>query len=749
MSNTEIQWTKHEVECFLSLPEPDQVAVIDSLTAAEKDSLFEAIANGQQSKSTQEKRRASSREANARTAADGATVLLPTLSDADRQLREKLEADDEAWIWHMCGPGSQISEELTRSFTSQQCDMISIYKEALTHGGDDLMLASRGEGKTTYLRAMIMKSIAEGRCNFVAFIGATGDDANNSRTTIQDMICRSVRFIHLYPEIALPCMRAEVNSQLAKGMRATGERFDNGERFEKAPIGFQWSEKGVRLPAVPGSPSYRAMLEFRGADKPIRGLNKYGRRPQIVCIDDIDSPNTVNNAEVAEKIVDRIDTDIGGLGTPTQRVARIFLATLPKTGIGVAYHYARQGFPFAVRTYKYLVKKPIEWEMWMEYVKLRQRHKKTSNDKYGRVAHKFYLDNFELMNAGAEVSNTWRFDDSTLPDGSQMQVSALQNYFDEWADKGEFFCRCELDNELIEVEGLIENRLDTGHVVASENELSLSRLQVDPTSSVICRGVDVRKMELHWADVSREKHLSHRITNYENKAHGGMETTVEQAEELIYQALHDLADTWESERFYDADGNEYRAALTLIDKGWKGSWKEDGETKTWASQPVERFCKERGLRHFMPAKGSGSTGFRLPAPSPSVILGDNWYINRGRGAERICDEVIWNSEHWHSLVEGLFLLPLDQPDRFVLFHGEDGYWKNHKRFAQHIYEGCEDLTDQRRRATRTRKPKYRRDHWWDALAMTLVAFSVESVLRQRQARRQRRSLSEMKREASR
>ena len=70
--------------------------------------------------------------------------------------------------------------------------------------------------------------------------------------------------------------------------------------------------------------------------------------------------------------------------------------------------------------------------------------------------------------------------------------------------------------------------------------------------------------------------------------------------------------------------------------------------KTWINQPVELFCTKMGLRNWLPAKGAPN--YRSPKPGRGVIIGDNWHINRGAGAERRCDEVIWNAAHWHALV---------------------------------------------------------------------------------------------------
>jgi hypothetical protein len=749
MSSTSItyEWTQEEIESLLCLEERDQVRVLSSLNSEQKKTLSEAIQNHHRTSQVEKLKGASVSERREQSArihkqrrAEESTVYIPELTAADRRKRKALEADSEAWIWEMCGPKSGIREPFTRKFTSQQSQMIGAFEQTLRSGGDEMILASRGEGKTSYLRCMVWKTIAAGDCDFIAFIGATGADAENSADAIKDMIQRSAPFLRYYPEIAVPAIKVGATPQLAKHMRATGKRFDQPEHgFEQWPIAFEWTSESINFPDVPGSPSASAMLRFRGADSPIRGLNILGKRPKVVAIDDLDTPDTTNNRDIAKKIIDRVNLDIGGLGGQDKGLGRIMLATLPKSGCGVAHHFAEKGFPFVVRRFAYLQQRPDRFDLWMEYVKLRQRGK-IDGDKYGRKAHAFYVANRQAMDAGAVVSNQFRFIRKKLEDGSQQQLSAVQNYFDEWADKGEMYCRCELDNETVENDDVIQSKLEIGHVISSETERP--RLMVEDTTELIVRGVDVRKIELHYSTMSADDRKRHRVVDYDARAHGSTETTVEQAEHLIYQGLTRLADEWESEGYTDPTGIRHFCDLTLIDKGWLGSWTEDGEQKTWAAQPVEKFCMERGVRRYLPAKGQPA--YRQPEVSREVIIGDNWHINRGRGRNRECSEVIWNAEHWHALVEGLFMTADGDQDGFELFRSEKGLWQNHKRLAEHIREGAEDLAELRKKSTKSRKAKYRRDHFWDSFAMMLVAQSVEIRLREIEStKKKRRTLSEM------
>ena len=61
-----------------------------------------------------------------------------------------------------------------------------------------------------------------------------------------------------------------------------------------------------------------------------------------------------------------------------------------------------------------------------------------AGDEHGRAAHQFYLDTREEMERRRQVvANPNRFNPEKLPDGSQIEVSALQRYFNEVARVGQ------------------------------------------------------------------------------------------------------------------------------------------------------------------------------------------------------------------------------------------------------------------------------------------------------------------------
>jgi hypothetical protein len=655
----------------------------------------------------------------------------------NRRRRKRYEKNDAKWLRYYFSTESECGDPFWYEFTYQQREMIKAIGTAIVYGGDQALAASRGEGKTSLFERMLLKYTLQGVVNFSVLFAASGSLAENSLDSIKQAVENNEFLLADYPEVVVPVLALENTPNRAHYMIVSGKRHDNGKPYDKASCKFSWCGQQMILPNVPGSPSAGGIIATRGLDAPVRGLKKRGKRPQVACIDDPDTDETINSEEQAKKLADRIDKAIGGLGGQQRRIARVLLTTLQNRHcVSFDFTDPSRRPTFKGRRFKFLVSRPDRIDLWDEYIRLgSMSNAKFANgegtDEFAREAHQLYLDNRKKMEAGSEVANPNRFDGQVLPDGSQLEVSTLQRYYNEVARIGQDAVSTEYDNDPPEDNTLLETKVSAYHVAQCAGDYD--RGVLDPTTKQVFRGVDVRKIELHQVTLVTDDIRKHRIVDYSLRVHGNSETTVEQAERDILKALHKLAREWVDNPLIDTNGMQHSTDMTLIDKGWLGWWTEDGMKKTWIDQPVETFCMEMGLRNWLPAKGQPN--YSIPEQKKRAIVGDNWHINRGAGKERKCDEVIWNSAHWHALVEELFMLN-DDPDGFELFDPEsaardDANYIDHKRFGEHITAGATRMKAQLSRGTRSRKPTFIRDHWWDSLAMALVARSVEGEFRKR------------------
>lgn len=416
--------------------------------------------------------------------------------------RAELEADDKAWLMYYFGTVSETPDPFWYQFTGQQCQIIEAIANAIRYVSDQSLAASRGEGKTTLAERLILKYTLQGLLAYSVLFQATGALADNSLDTIKTAIEENQLLRADYPEVCCPVVALENTPNRAHYQRVQGVRHDNGDPYVNFSSRFTWCGQEIILPNVPGSPSAGAIIAARGLDSAVRGLKKKGKRPQLALIDDPDTEETARSEEQAKKLEDRIDRAIGGLGGQQRGIARVMLTTLQNRKCVSAKFTDPQLKPtWKGKRFRFLVKAPERLDLWQDYVQLRASELEAfaankSDDQHCRQAHKFYLENKAAMEAGSEVANPNRFNSATLPDGSQIEVSALQRYYNEVARIGLEAVQTEYDNDPPEETGPIESGITPTRI---QRQLSGLDRKIVPAGCVkLTRGIDCRKTALHW-----------------------------------------------------------------------------------------------------------------------------------------------------------------------------------------------------------------------------------------------------------
>ena len=213
-------------------------------------------------------------------------------------------------------------------------------------------------------------------------------------------------------------------------------------------------------------------------------------------IDDPDTENSALSEEQASKLIRRIDRAIAGLAPKGRRMSRVMLTTIQnRTCASAQFTDSKLKPSWKGKRFAFLRQKPERMDLWDEYVSLRQQVL-SEGDEFGRKAHQFYLEHREAMDTGAQVANPFSFDGRTLPDGSQLQVSAIQRYYDFVADNGEEAALSEVQNDPPAEAGPIESGI-TAHRIQTQVS-GFKRKEIPPGCSIITQGIDVRKIALHW-----------------------------------------------------------------------------------------------------------------------------------------------------------------------------------------------------------------------------------------------------------
>lgn len=487
-------------------------------------------------------------------------VPIPAPEDLAR--RQRLEADDEAWLLYYFGKGSGVTDPFWYDFTDQQKQMIDAIRNAILHGGDQSLAASRGEGKTTLCERLTLKYVLQGAVTFAVLFGATGEAAASSLDAMKEAIEENDRLAADYPEVCVPVRALENTPNRAHYQTVSGNRHDNGEPYERSPSKFTWCGREIVFPNVPGSSSARAIIATRGLDAAVRGLKKKGRRPQLAIIDDPDTEETARSEDQAAKLEARIDKAIAGLGGQKRRISRVMLTTL-QSRISVSYRYTdpEKKPSWKGRRFRFLVSPPERQDLWDEYIQLRRAD--WENERTGEPtthARDFYATNREAMEAGAVVANPHRFGND--------QLSPLQFYYDEIARTSPESVATEYDNDPPEESGPVESGI-TPHRV--QTQLSgYERKMIPPGCTVLTQGIDVRKVALHW--VIRAWRPDGTGFTIDYGVHEVLGTTYGSEEGLdvaIRRAiLARIEETREAE-YMNPEGELLPVNMTLVDAGWQ------------------------------------------------------------------------------------------------------------------------------------------------------------------------------------
>ncbi len=678
-----------------------------------------------------DRERARQREKAREKTAAAKDVEIPKLSAANRRRRKRYEKDDARWLRYYFGAKSNCPDPFWYKFTSQQQEIIAAIRHAILYGGDQSIAASRGEGKTTLFERMLVKYTLQGVLRFSVLCAATGSAAANSLESIRDAIETNDRLLADYPEICVPVRALENTPNRAHYQTVSGCRADTGETFHRVPSRFSWCGQEIVLPSVPGAAAAGAIIATRGLDAAVRGLKRKGRRPDIVGIDDPDTEDTARSEVQAKKLEDRIDKALAGLGGQQKNVARVMLTTL-QTRICVSYKFTDpEAKPsWQGKRFRYLVKPPTRADLWEEYVNLRQicfqaqTEEGEIADPFARGAHSFYLANRRAMDAGASVANPHRFNNEKLPDGSRLEVSALQHFFNEVARIGEEAAEAEYNNNPPEETGPVESGI-TAHRIQCQVSGYPRRL-VPPGIVEIVQGIDIGKYALHFVVKAFRADGTAYVIDYGVQEVLGTntksaDTAIDQA---ILRALNARRETMISNPYATIDGELIDVTKTLVDAGWR-------------TKLVYHFCQEAGL-NFEPCMGFGKSAgctqasFRPPVrATDNKRPGDGWF--RSLQEQRVW-LVCMDKDRWLGWEHDRWMTPPDMPGTCLLF-GEPGDGKKlspdqkgHFSFSKHLTAQVErEEPTKNKGMIRRWHSKSDTDHYLSASYQADVAANIRGI----------------------
>ncbi len=647
---------------------------------------------------------------------EAAAVYIPPVEDDKR--RKRLEKDVFKWLrWY-------LPDVFTEPFQPHQIEMAKAILTATQYAGDQAIAAPRGEGKTSVAECVTIFCIAKGLINFAVIFAATAADAENSLKSIKEFIADSDRLLADYPAICVPVREVEAVPAKAHTMVVRGDDFG----FTQAH--FQWSGVEISMPKVPGLVCAGSRIATRGLDSAVRGLKKGVKRPQLAIIDDPDTEDTARSEDQSKKLSARIERAIAGLAPKGKRMSRVMLTTLQnRTCVSAQFTDPKTKPSWKGKRFAFLETMPERADQWEEYITLRQQSI-SDGDEFARKAHKFYLENRKGMDAGAKVANKFSFDDRTLPDGSQLQVSAVQRYYDFVADNGEEAALCELQNNPPEETGPIESGI-TAHRVQRQVS-GYQRCIVPPDVACVVQGIDVGKFACHFVVKAFRADATAFVIDYGvQEVLGTIRGSDEALDKHILRALYARREVMLENPYTTADGEIVEVQKTLVDAGYR-------------TDAIYHFCREAGISYqaamgFGKSSGCVKTSFNSPVRVTNDRRpGDGWFLSARPGGVWLCG---MDADRWKGWEHDRWMTPPDQPGTCLLF-GDLGIGdrlsddqKGHFSFAKHITAEIEiEDPTKNKGMVRRWKVKSNTNHYFDASYMADVAANMCGITLLRKSR---------------
>jgi hypothetical protein len=601
-------------------------------------------------------------------------------------------------------------------FSPQINSLVDAYERILAFGGNKAVAATRGVGKSTIVQWLTVCLVLRGLLDCALIIGQNDDKAGDNMDNIKTIFTDSEILQADYPEAWIPF--DDIRGAPQKGMSQT---------YKRQKTMPEWTATRLVFPKIPGFKSSGFCIGSMTIESGgLRGFNHRGKRPKIVIIDD---PETEESAVSEKMIATRekiIEATIAGMGTPTRPVGRLMITTIQNRNcLSWKFTDPMQKPAWQGERFAFLKQWPERKDLWLKYVSMRRREQQ-AKDPYARGAHQFYLERFDEMNAGSVCENNM-YNGTVLPDGSQVQVSALQRFYDEVADQGEAgyrFVLTEWQNDPPPDDDEDQTKLTPDEVASRLN--GLARYVVPEECETLVVQIDLH-MHWHYYTVMATSAGEIRdIVDY------GLEL-VPIADEIgadnaIRMALDKLADQLEGRTWTTGEGRIIPLDLAMVDAGYK------------QHIGVEFVTDRKGVWRL--SKGR-ETAFKTKPRSVDIRPGEHWQDSRQPGCDESGGKRWWliepDTDYWlHQVHSGFRADPFGkdgvrQPG-IAIFGAKDEpeqHLANVDRtvsrsaFAVQICGWLwESVTTKAKGTYMAWVPQFKQDHWLDTTYGCLVADQV-------------------------
>ena len=541
---------------------------------------------------------------------------------------------------------------------------------------------------------------------FPVVFGATNADAKIKYKDIQRFFERE-ELAADFPEVCDPVIALNGTPSKANKMTFNGQN-----------LNFEWCAEHCIFPSVstvPGtdieSPYGACALTYRGMDSAVRGINLYGKRPDFALLDDLETAESARSKHQIEIREDILDKDVGGLAGGGETLPRVIIGTV-QNDYCLTHKKLNE---WGGKKFKAVYEWPKRMDLWREYVEIR-REEKSEGSKDFLKSHQYYIDNREKMDEGVRVGNPHRISRRKRKDGSPFELSAIQNVFNQWADKGEEYVLTELQNEpppsaKVETSGLTSR-------IVQQRISGLKQKEFHKETVLRAAAIDLGKYAHHWVIGGFQPGFTCQVADYGVAEVYGVDnkTDEEGLEQAIYNSLMAFRQMI----------MEYEPDVVLIDSGN-------------FTTSVYRFICDVD-RPFYAIKGSGDKKFTSPKETSDRYVGEHWFGS----PQRLQDgREFWlytlDSDHWKTHTHYRWMTPtFDEgqdftPGSLSIYTPEkldNGQYdlKKHLSFAKHqVSEEIREEFIPNKGLVRKWHKLSPNNHWLDAVYYMQAAAGMNGI----------------------
>lgn len=651
---------------------------------------------------------------------------------ADAERRRSAEADDCKWLRTYC------SDVFYNPFTPHQVRIVEDCAESLKYGTLKCKAAPRGDGKTSIVKYLALKYALTRKIKFVLIVAATAAKSNKVLNSLKRRLASGASLNTRTMAFSLNNAMGEdypVECCTASYVDPWPSRARNVTANGRKSIHVEWGGDMLIVPTWEQNEPLGPIIVSHGiTSDELQGCNIYDLRPDFVMLDDLDSRDSLASQDglIASKIMETVDKTVAGLGGQSRRLGQFMLCTITSPE-SAAFQYSSPSIKpaWSGERIPAIVSWPSRADLWQQYVELRQWGQSTIGegnkpvDVFGRKAHQFLLDNFDVMHEGAVLSNPANYERDVLPDGTPTHVSALQRCYDWIADKGMRSFQTEHQNDPPEEESASESGINVRLVQSQVS--GLERGVVPEGCTQLTQGIDCGKFWFHWVVRAWRPDGSGFTIDYGRHSVYG---TKSGSDEGVDRAVRgELVRRMNEFREMDY-AKQFRDSVTLIDSGYR-------------SEAVYQACIELGQGVF-PIKGIGtSAGVSERGRFHDVM-------KRTRDKQPVCDGVFTSrqaypglpafklvcasADQWKCWEHDRWMTATDKPGVMKLFGLASEHQgllspdqRDHGHYAHHICAEVEVEDIVKGGIVRRWRSHSKENHWLDASYYADVGAAMKGI----------------------